>query len=135
MIRARFFVTGEPAPQGSKRIVQPKGHQRPLLLEMSKKLPAWRAAVAAEALVARQQFSAPLAGPLAVSLSFAFRRPKKPTRPYPSTDLDKLARAVHDALVHAQLIVDDRQITVLSAMKTWTTGESGCHVLIQDGPA
>jgi Holliday junction resolvase RusA-like endonuclease len=132
MILARFFVAGTPATQGSKRIVQPKGHRRPLLLEMSKKLPAWRTAVAAEAFVQRVQLGATLDEPLTVSLSFYFLRPKKPTRPFPRPDLDKLVRAVGDSLVQGQLLADDCLIVSCTAQKRWTDDPTrvGCAITV-----
>lgn len=133
MIRARFFVAGEPATQGSKRIVQPKGHRRPMLIEQTtKKLAPWRTAIEAEALIARQRFSGPLTEPLTVSTTFYFRRPKKPARPYPRHDLDKLMRAVGDGLVRGQLLTDDRQIVAWTASKRWTEDltQVGCAVTV-----
>lgn len=133
MIRARFFVAGDPAPQGSKRIVQPKGHRRPLLLEMSKKLPAWRKAVAAEALAERQRLGATITVPVTLTLDFWLKRPQRPKNPYPSVDLDKLCRACCDGLVAGQLLADDRLVVHLNAYKGWAD-EGGCSVEIQDAP-
>lgn len=133
MIRARFFVAGDPAPQGSKRIVQPKGHRRPLLLEMSKKLPAWRAAVAAEAMLARQRYGT-LTGPLALLATFTFTRPKRPAHAYPTVDLDKILRSTNDALVHGGLVADDRQVVSIVASKAWCVDDTkaGCAITVSD---
>ena len=38
-------------------------------------------------------------------------------------DLDKMVRAVGDALTLACLIVDDKQIYRIDALKAWTTGD------------
>lgn len=130
MIRARFFVAGEPATQGSKRIVQPKGHRRPIMIEVSKKLGPWRAAVAAEALTARQSLGETLTGPVALTLAFVLRAPKRKRHLYPSLDLDKLVRGVGDALVHGKLLADDRQIIQLSANKLWSTPTQGPGCLV-----
>ena len=134
MIRARFFVAGTPATQGSKRIVQPKGHRRPMLLEQtSKKLGPWRAAVEAEAMQARQRCGTINKGVL-VTLLFVFKRPKRPANDYPTADLDKLCRAAFDALVRGRLLADDRHIRKLVASKDWNDfgGGSGLHVEISD---
>jgi len=133
MIRARFFVLGTPAPQGSKRIVQPKGHRRPLLLETSKRLGPWRKAVAAEASIQKLGCGT-LTGPLELIACFTFARPKRPANPYPSLDLDKLVRAVGDALVHGKLLADDRQIVLILASKAWSESPLllGCSITLSD---
>lgn len=134
MIRARFFVAGEPATQGSKRIVQPKGHRRPMLLEVSKKLGPWRAAVQAGAMVARQRLGTTLKQPVAVCATFWCKRPKRPARPYPVLDLDKLQRALFDGLVEGGLIVDDSWIVDVIATKRWCEKGivPGCDVMVTD---
>jgi len=134
MILAKFFVAGDPASQGSKRIVQPQGARHPRMIEQSKKLGPWRTAVAAEAMVARQRLPAVIMRPVYLLASFRCRTPKKPTRPYPSLDLDKMVRAVGDALVHGQLLGDDRQIIDLMATKRWCReGEdAGCTITLYD---
>jgi Holliday junction resolvase RusA-like endonuclease len=133
MIRARFFVAGHPATQGSKRIVQPKGHRRPMLIEQtSKTLKPWRTAVAAFSVIEHASLGQ-LDGPLAVHLLFSLKRPKKPSRPYPTADVDKLARAVLDALVHGGLVKDDSQVVQLDATKRWAIDEEvGCMICIED---
>lgn len=134
MIRARFFVAGTPTTQGSKRIVQPKGHRRPMLLEQtSKKLGPWRAAVEAGAMLARQRCGT-VVGPVTVSLSFYFAPPKRARNCYPSPDLDKLVRAVFDGLVRGQLLGDDRQVIAVTAQKAWASdpGRVGCAVTVYE---
>lgn len=134
MIRARFFVAGEPATQGSKRIVQPKGHRRPMLIEVSKKLEPWRAAVMADAMIARQRLSATLKQPLAVFATFWFTRPKRPARPYPTLDIDKLQRALFDGLTEGGLIADDSWIVDVQITKRWCEKGKlpGCDVTVSD---
>ena len=67
---------------------------------------------------------------------FTFRSPKKPTRSYPGLDLDKLLRSTNDALVHGQLLLDDRQVVEVQAGKRWAVGgeASGCTITIADMP-
>lgn len=140
MIRARFFVAGEPATQGSKRIVQPKGHRRPMLIEVSQKLPAWRTAVGAEAIQARARLGRQLTGPLTLKACFYLRRPKRPKSSYPRLDCDKLARGLLDGICeNGGLIEDDSQFVKIEIEKryaeTWTgqNGQmTGCDVEIRD---
>lgn len=128
----QFFVAGDPATQGSKRIVQPKGHRRPRLLEVtSKRLAPWRTATEAEAFIARQRLGRTLVEPVAVALAFYCTRPKRPRRPYPRLDLDKLVRAVGDGLMRGSLLRDDSQIVALTATKEWSTTRSGCQVMVK----
>ena len=97
----RFEVPGTPAPQGSKRHV---GDGR--MVESSKDLPAWRSSVAWAARAAHGSRAA-MDGPLAMELSFTFPMPaSRPKRDRVrgvkwrtvKPDLDKLCRAVFDAL-------------------------------------
>ena len=117
----RFAVTALPVPQGSKRIVQ--GH----LIDVNRKdLMSWRQLVAGEA--ARSQ-TQPLDGAVQITLSFYLPRPKghygvrglRPSAPQvPSVkpDLDKLVRAVLDALTGIAFR-DDSQVAMLHAHKLY----------------
>jgi crossover junction endodeoxyribonuclease RusA len=107
----RFFVPGNPVPQGSKRYVG-KG----IMVESSKELGPWRQAIAFEATKARTEnggLRPGFVGPVRLSLVFWFHRPKghygtgrnagvlKTSAPdwhSSSPDVDKLVRAVGDAL-------------------------------------
>ena len=109
-------VDGNPAPQGSKRHV---GHGR--MVEASKRLRPWRATVAAAvkaAVGARVPFPE---GPVTVTLEFVMPRPvSTPKRSTPPAvkrpDIDKLCRAVLDAITGAA-IADDSQVTLMVAHK------------------
>ena len=126
-----FFVHGMPVPQGSKKVI--KGR----LIEMADaRLRNWRQDVASAAHNARIEAKLPrFEGPVAVRLAFTLPRPKahygtgrnatklKPSAPdYPavSPDLDKLIRAVLDALTHV-VFLDDRQVVVLDVGKWYAT--------------
>ena len=103
-----FFVAGRPAAQGSKKHV---GNGR--MVEMSKFLPAWRKAVvdrAVEVLAGREGFDRD--EPIHCSLQFYIPRGKTVTRTFPTVpaDVDKLERAVFDALTIAKVWVDDAQV-------------------------
>ena len=128
-----FWVAGVPAPQGSKRAFSRGG--RTVLVEMSKELPAWRAAVTAAARAAHQ--GPPLDGPLAVTIDLHLPRPKSVPprrRPYPSVtpDLYKLARAVLDGITDARLWTDDARVVDLTLTKRYQdpAAEPGAHVRI-----
>jgi Holliday junction resolvase RusA-like endonuclease len=111
-----FVVIGTPAPQGSKTKWGSEDNPRTR---------PWRAAVAAAAYDARVDYTASeIVDPVTVTARFYFPRPKahyrtgryagelKPSAPvYCSTtpDLDKLERAVGDAL-KGVLLRDDSQI-------------------------
>ncbi|KAB8196227.1 RusA family crossover junction endodeoxyribonuclease [Nonomuraea phyllanthi] len=116
-------VFGTPAPQGSKRHVG-KG----VLVESSTRLRPWREAVKQAALDVREQT---LQGPLSVEIAFTFNKPKSAPKTkvtYPVTrssgDLDKLCRAVLDALTDAGIMRDDSQVIELIAAKGYA-GEDG----------
>lgn len=127
MIRLEFTVAGDPAPQGSKRHVG-KG----IMVEASKKTRPWRALLTDAAIrAAQEQGWATATGPVSLSLTFAFRRPKahfnsrgmvKPNAPAlhsHAPDADKLARAVLDSLTVAAVYRDDGQVATLAVSKTY----------------
>jgi Holliday junction resolvase RusA-like endonuclease len=120
-MKVEFTAYGTPAPQGSKN--QFGGESNP-------RTRPWRAAVTAEA---AQHFDKPLTGPVHVSVIFAFTRPRKHYRTgrranelredaplYMATapDLDKLCRAIGDALTGVA-ILDDKQIAVWTVVKKY----------------
>lgn len=119
-------IIGIPAPQGSKT---------PWGSEANPNTKPWRANVAAEAALHRDQITGDslAAGPLKIIVAFYFPRPKshyrtgkhagelKDTAPtYCATkpDLDKLQRAIGDALTGV-LIRDDSQIVKWDATKLY----------------
>lgn len=114
-----FYASGHPRPQGSKRAILAHGKAR--LVEMARGLKPWRQIVHLEALAAlRAARAEPFVGPVAVSLEFVMRRPKRPTKPACDTkpDLDKLVRAVLDGLTGAA-IADDSAVVRISASKRY----------------
>lgn len=105
-----FWVAGRAAPQGSKKHV---GRGR--LVEVSKYLKPWRAAVVKAALKAQGPDWVTLDGPLLLIIEFAIQRPDshpKTIRTYPTSapDLDKLIRGVGDAMSQSKTIKDDSRI-------------------------
>lgn len=115
----RFTVLGTARPQGNKRRM-PNG----CMIELATLKP-WRSAVAYEALAAYR--GEKLEGPIAMRLRFYVPRPKdhvgkrglKPSAPpHPHArsggDVDKLARAIFDALAGI-IYRNDKQVVKLDA--------------------
>lgn len=123
---APFFVSGEPAAQGSMRAFVVKG--RAVMTHNSKGVKPWRDAVAESALAAG--WREPLDCAVELTVTFFYLRPashygKKGLRPsaslYPEKagkDLDKLVRAVGDALTGIAWR-DDRRIVRCIAAREW----------------
>jgi crossover junction endodeoxyribonuclease RusA len=134
-VRAPDFactVTGDPAPQGSKRHVG-----NGVMVESSARLPDWRTAVALQVRSAMRKDK--FAGferyrPVRMVLTYRLRRPvnaKRLTRQTRRPDLDKLLRATMDALVICGLLADDAQAYDLHPVKVFAAdGEDlGCTIL------
>ena len=107
------FIPGRPAPQGSKRHLG-----NGIMVESSKAVKPWRVDVA---WAVRAHFPAPMDGPVRLELEFVMPRPKSaPKRSTPPAikrpDVDKLARAVLDAITGV-VVADDSQIVELVASK------------------
>lgn len=111
----------EPGPQGSKKHV---GGGR--LVESSKKVGPWRAAIA---LAVKQQWLAQdeiicFDGPVEVIADFYLPRPPSVTRERHTVppDVDKLCRSTLDGLVQAGCLKDDSRVTILHARKHYADG-------------
>lgn len=122
MTSFRFSVYGtEPGPQGSKRHV---GNGR--LIEASKKVAPWRAAVAdaiEKAWVEGGEFVV-YDRAVEVEITFFLARPKSVSitkRPLPTSppDLDKLVRSTLDGLVQGGALKDDSLVVRLYARKLY----------------
>lgn len=129
--RIRFFVPGTPIPQGSKRAYV-VGKRAVVVDSNADKLKPWREKVTAAATVAlagRSGFSKD--ADIAVLYDFYFTVPKTVTRNRPNVrvDLDKLERAIGDALTDAGVWVDDGQV-VNSHTQKWYAETPGVHITV-----
>lgn len=133
-----LWIPGVPQPQGSKRLFGGR-----LVEGNDKTLRPWRANIAGEARAEFQRYGGPTGDAVAVTLGFMFSRPKshygtgrnageiKSSAPaYKSTkpDVDKLARAVLDALTGI-VYVDDSQVSDLRVWKDW--GPPGVSIRVE----
>ena len=114
-----FEVRGLPIAQGSSRAWVVAG--KPIITSTAKGLSSWRRLVAD---VAQQYAPEQLwDGPVRIDLDFGVPKPKsapKTRRVWPDKrpDLDKLTRAVLDALTHI-VFQDDSQVVEINATKDY----------------
>ena len=115
----RFEVRGLPIPQGSTRAWVL--HGKPVITSSAKGLATWRRLVAdvAQNHAPRE----PWEGPVGIELHFGLPKPKsapKRKRVWPDKrpDLDKLTRAVLDALTYV-VFADDSQVIDIRASKDY----------------
>lgn len=125
----QFEIHGTPQPQGSKTLTRFGG-----LREDNKHLAPWRADAIA-AIRAEMGDLLPVTAAVTVEAEFYFTRPRshygtgrnamsvKPAAPLlhsQKPDLDKLLRALGDALTQGGAIRDDSQVVQIDASKHWT---------------
>lgn len=128
-----FTVFGVAQPQGSARAFMPKGARFPVVTSDNPKLKGWRQLVAEAAsrtLRGRGTFAS---GPVRVCADFYLPRPKslggKPKAHMTRPDVDKLARAICDALTGV-VWGDDAQVVQLQVRKAYASvGDSPCAVI------
>lgn len=108
-------VYGIPGPQGSKRFVGHAKNGRGIMIESSKKVRPWRAAVKQAAVESRKKIS----GPVELFITFTLPRPKSVKRALPDRkpDLSKLVRSTEDALTDAGIWEDDARVVTCFASK------------------
>ena len=115
-----LLVEGTPIPQGSFRHV---GNGR--IISANPKLNTWRDTIATQ--IAQQTHHRLIDAPIRLQLVFTLPRPKSVSigrRAVPTTkpDLDKLVRAVMDAISlerYCQILKDDSLVTDLHAAKRY----------------
>lgn len=123
MTRLTFTVFGKAQPQGSARAFLPRGSKRPVVTSDNPNVKEWRTQVAWEAAAAlRAAGGTILTGPVRVMARFALVRPKslpkKVVHHVKKPDLDKLTRAVGDAITGV-LFHDDSQIVQWKVEKVY----------------
>lgn len=120
------FVPGHPAPQGSKRHVGGG-----VMIESCKAVKPWRSDIRSALLDAAGQPLARFEGAVNVQLVFVMPRPlSTPKRSTPlatkKPDLDKLTRAVFDAIGSAGIWRDDSQVVgAVVSKRIAEIGETG----------
>ena len=126
-----FDVSGRPAPKGSQNTY---GFGK--VVESSRHLPAWTAAVTLAAKRAWKFGEIDKHVPLGLFVTFRTKRPQAPKHPVHDVtvpDLDKLVRAVGDALAGV-IYHDDAQVSLLRAEKLLTDhndiAEAGCTITV-----
>lgn len=151
-----FFVEGVPAPQGSKTAMPVRKNGQLTgkvnMIESSKALMPWRGIVAHHARVARSRtLDRPYSGPVRVVVTFWFDRPKshygtgrnagtlKPSAPehhVTKPDIDKLLRAILDALTMAMVYKDDSQVVEVVARKHYADSmPPGASITVEPMPS
>ena len=115
-----IWIPGIPAPQGSKRHVG-----NGILIESSKRVGPWRAVVA---IAVGEQTTTVLDGPVRIELQFVMPRPKAtPKRSTPPAvkkpDLDKLTRAVLDAITGVSYRDDSPVVDLVASKRIAELGE------------
>lgn len=129
----KFFVAGEPIPQGSMKAFVVAGTAR-VVHSSPEPLAFWRQRIATEAQAAMGGGS-PLEGAVSVQATFYLPRPKsRPKRhfwPDRRPDIDKLARSLLDALTSIAF-GDDNQVIDLKVRKRYADEDQppGVSVLI-----
>lgn len=150
----RYWVAGEPIPQGSKRVWRGKDGNVHMLEDAGVRHTTWRHELASTARRAMLQVrdagqgdGFPFRGPVSLTLTFTQHRPKThygtgrndrvlkssaPDLPLKAPDVDKLARAVLDSMTSI-VYVDDAQVVRLTAVKVFVHlwEEEGVAVNIQ----
>ena len=122
-----FFVSGTPIPQGSMKVI--RGH---IIHTRARDLTLWRNNIAT---CARSNGDSLSIGAVEIFLTFVLKKPKTVTRkePFVRPDLDKLIRAVLDALTGVSY-VDDQQVVEISANKVYAdnTSDEGVWISVYE---
>jgi Holliday junction resolvase RusA-like endonuclease len=118
-------VPGDPKPQGSKKGFMSKQGKYSIVEVGGRPLKIWREMITIYAITAMRKigWEQQTQGPIGVELVFGMKKPARPKYDTPAVrpDIDKLARAVLDALTDAEVYADDSQVISLTCTKTYTT--------------
>lgn len=141
-----FRVPGIPIPQGSMRAIRSGRNGALVMLSDNDKLSSWRGDVrdaALRAIAPGPYPKAPRGEPVRVGVTFHLPRIKAHFTPkgelrdyapsYPTTkpDLDKLVRAILDAMTGV-VYYDDAQVATIEAGKLYDTHWTGALVVVTD---
>lgn len=133
-------IHGKPVTQGSmKPIVHRHSGKAIVIQDHKSELNAWRGRIAITIRSRREGRS--FTGPVSCELVFRLRRPKahsgvngvfpsSPAYPTVKPDIDKLARAVLDALTQSGVWRDDSQAVEVTARKMYADGDTKPGVTI-----
>lgn len=120
-----FTAHGVPIPQGSTKAFFRPGMKFPVVTADNAKTKPWRQAVV-DATLDVMAGRPPIAEPVELFVTFYLPRPKSAKRsvlePGKKPDVDKLLRAVMDALTAAGVWRDDSQVVLASARKAFAGG-------------
>ena len=122
-------VVGDPASQGSHAIMNGR-----IVQVNSKKHKAWRTAIVSSCIDNLPEGWEPLDEPVELIVNFYMLKPSSVKRSLPSVapDLDKLVRAVGDALAIGGVYTDDSRIVRISARKVYAQGiEPGASISVK----
>jgi crossover junction endodeoxyribonuclease RusA len=139
-----FQVFGVAEPKGSTRAFVPKGWTRPIITDSNRNLKSWQQLVAEGASLALgklpKEDRAIVTQGVRLTIAFYLPRPKKYHKPdvnpahLTKPDIDKLTRAVIDALTQV-VFVDDSQVIELVARKDYARLNDAPHVDVRIEPA
>ena len=125
MDEIKFFVAGEPVPQGSTKSFYIKKIEKVVTTHGNKSTGVWRQRIATEAQRAQMSdyfFSADRKYAYSITLIFKFTKPKSiPKKVIYNTkrpDIDKLIRAVLDGITNV-LIPDDSLVVAITSKKEY----------------
>jgi crossover junction endodeoxyribonuclease RusA len=122
-----FEVFGEPRPQGSMRAISVNGRAR-VFHDSDKRLRAWRqlvAQAATDALDGHQGYDEPVSVFAEFRLSRPVSKPMRVDHPSWKPDLDKLVRAVLDALEASGAVANDSRVVAVNARKVYARDDQG----------
>lgn len=133
-----FAVLGEPSPEGStKAFYIPKLNRTVITHQNQKSLEAWRNRVATEAqrMIEDLPWVADGDSAYTVDVEFVLSRPAsisahRRLHPIVKPDIDKLIRAINDALTGI-LFCDDCQVVSMSVVKDYNDGQRpGAYITV-----
>ena len=124
-----FTVAGEPQTKGSAKAFRHRTTGKIVVRNDNAKCATWASTVSwrAKRAASSAGLSRPLAVPVRVTAAFSLALPPTSKLPAPRLDVDKLVRAVLDALTGI-VYVDDKQVVELAARKAW--GEPGVAIIV-----